>query len=499
MIEKVSNILLIQSLGELDQPSGFMRTCSLEPLALEYLESAIEEIGFSPHLYFGNIDTKKIIADINTLKPLAICFSVYTYQYEQTLKIIAEIKQKIRYRPYIILGGYHSTAMPFSVIENKNIDFVVIGEGEKTIQELLIALKNNNDISSIKGIAYKKNNKPVFTKARERIKNIDSIPLPKRHLDILANTGQYQITYPSPSKQQNVAQVSYSRGCPYSCEFCASENTWGRSVYWRDPKKVLDEIEMLHEKYGTNLIYFPDLTFNVNRQKVFDICNEFIKRDLPIHWWGLFRLDKLDREMIYALKEAKCVKLSIGIETSDNKVAQSVKGEYFLNLDKDRKMLSLANELGLILKAFLIIGFLTDTKERILNTLDYLFEIPIDEIRVTFITPFPGTAIWTDYCKKNVLKDNLSWNDFTTEHPIIKHSILSDTDLIKLRLNLVSNFYLDPRYLNRIADKINNHPHLKDSYFEYFKFLQVKEIFKNSSFDYELLKSKIHSTNGIVI
>lgn len=490
------NIFLIQSLGKLDQPSGFMRTCSLEPLALEYLESSVEEIGFNPELFFGKIDIEDLLLQIEKQRPFAVCFSVYTYQYIFSLEIADRIKnlaKKLDYSPYIIFGGYHPTALPDETILNQSVDFVVIGEGEKTLQELIICLANRSELSRVKGILYEQSGQIIKTEVRERIKDIDDIPLPKRHLSILANTGQYQITYPPPSMQVNVAQVAYSRGCPFSCNFCSSENTWGKNVIWRDPIKVLDEIEMLHEKYGTNLIYFPDLTFNVNEKKVFEICDEFKKRNLPVWWWGLFRLDRLSKDMLIALKEAKCVKLSIGVETVDDDIAHNVKGDYSLVKEDYLEILRYADEIGLIIKAFLIVGFLHDTKDKILGYLEGLFELPLDEIRVTFITPFPGTKIWRDYKENYIDFKMTNWENFTTEEPIILHPSLSNKELIDLRHQLVRDFYLNPKYLEHIANKICSHPNLRDSYLEYLKFLQVKDIFNNNSFDYELLLSKINS------
>jgi radical SAM superfamily enzyme YgiQ (UPF0313 family) len=372
--------------------------------------------------------------------------------------------------------------MPEEIIKNTAIDFVVVREGEETFKELVSAIKDGKKFNTIKGIWYK-NPDPHFTGIRNRIKNIDLLPLPQRHKTILANAGQYQITYPAPSKQKNVAQVTYSRGCPYSCSFCSSENMWGKgegSVIWRNPSRVLDEIAILYNQYGTNLIYFPDLTFNVNKKKVEEICNEFIKRNLPVYWWGLFRLDQLDDKILDALKESKCVKLSIGFETNDID-AVKVKGDYSIHRDKYMEILNKANDIGLIIKAFLIIGFPDDTEEKIRSYKDFILNVPVDEIRVTFITPFPGTAIWEEYRQNGILPKDVNFDDFTTENPVINHRFLTNEKLIALRAEIVSDFYLNEKYAEHVINKVSKHPHLKDSFAEYFQFLEKKgEIPKNT-------------------
>jgi radical SAM superfamily enzyme YgiQ (UPF0313 family) len=366
--------------------------------------------------------------------------------------------------------------MPETVVMNEQVDFVIAGEGEITLQELIIALISNRDITNVKGIWYKDNKAiPSQTKQRERIENIDRIPLPVRCREILNRAIQYQVAYPAPSKQVAVAQVAYSRGCPYSCSFCSSKNMWGEKVIWRSPTEVLDEIEGLHREFGTNLIYFPDLTFNVNEDKVLTICDEFIRRDLPVHWWGLFRLDRLTVEMLHKLKAAKCFKLSIGFERVGGD-ATEVKGNYHVGEKYCKHILQVANDIGLIIKAFLIIGFPDDTTETILRYKDFLLENKIDEVRVTFITPFPGTQTWNDYQRQGFLHGDYDLSRFTTEMPVINHPHLDDDTLIKLRSDIVLGFYHDARYIDHITLKTAKHPYLKNSYLEYLRFLHEKDI-----------------------
>ena len=442
---------------------------------MEYLQATLKQINVESLLFYGKIEENAIFQAIENHEVIAVGFSVYSYQYAYCLELAALIKTKYKDMP-IIFGGYHPSAMPEIVIENEQVDFVITGEGEITFQELITALICKQDTTSVKGIWYKGNKAvPMQTKTRERIENIDKIPLPVRHRDILSHAIQYQIAYPAPSKQVAVAQVAYSRGCPYACSFCSSKNMWGEKVIWRSPVEVLNEIETLHIKFGTNLIYFPDLTFNVNEDKVHAICDEFIRRNLPVHWWGLFRLDRLTVEMLHKLKAAKCFKLSIGFERVGVS-ATNVKGNYYVEEEHCRHILQVANDIGMLIKAFLIIGFPDDTIETIRQYKDFLLENKIDEIRVTFITPFPGTQTWNDYHREGFLTGDYDLSRFTTEMPVIHHPHLDDDTLIKLRSELVLGFYHDTRYVDHIIQKTTKHPHLKHSYLEYLRFLDEKGI-----------------------
>ena len=276
----------------------------------------------------GEIQEEEFLAYIENMRPFVIGFSVYTYAYDECLFLAKLAKKKAKelgYNLRTVFGGYHPSALPQKVLEESAVDIVVIGEGETTFSELLNLLSRNEDLAHVAGIAYRDNGEMIHTPHRERIKNLEILPMPKRYLKHLEQGKQYQITYPPASEQMCVAQVAYSRGCPFSCSFCSSANIWGRRVFWRSPEHVLDEIEMLVNKFGTNLVYFPDLTFNVDKQKVFDICDEFKKRNLPVHWWGLFRSDLLDAEVLEALVSANCVKISLGLESADDNTAQDRK------------------------------------------------------------------------------------------------------------------------------------------------------------------------------
>jgi len=472
-------VIFIQSLGDIVKIDSF-RTNIPEPLSLEYFQSMLEQIDVKSSIYYGKINEEELFHELLSDSVIAVGFSVYTYQYPYSLELSKKIKSVFKKQnkkePVIIFGGYHPSALPEIVIQEESIDIVVKGEGEFALLDIIKRLTKKESVSDVNGIWYKDNNgTPVKTNNRERNKYIDEIPFPKRDLKFLSNSNLYQIVYPPISQQKRVAQVLYSRGCPFSCVYCTSKNMWGNEVIWRKPEKVFDEIEYLYNEYGTNLLFFPDLTFNLDKKKVFDICNEFVKRNLPVHWSAFFRLDRLDSEMLCAIKEAKCTKIHLGIET-DSINADNLKGDYNIHNDDYYNILNTADDIGLMIRGYFIIGFQNDTIEKIRNYNNFLRTIPIDEIIVSFITPFPGTKIWDEYNQNNLPTD-CDFSEFTVDTPVINHPTLSKQQLLDLRLEVVQNFYLDTSYQNRILGKIAKYPHLQDSYFEYFKFLEDSGVF----------------------
>lgn len=467
-------VLLVQPLGALSKPNFFLRSCYLEPLALEYLGAALERDGHIIRIEYGNITPESFKEWFLDFHPHVVGYSGYTYTFQCCLEL-ARLAKALNPETINIFGGYHPTAVPQMASESE-IDYVVIGEGERILCYLVNAIAEQRTTKSINGIAYKDENKVVINPPQTRIRNLDGLPLPLRNENILKSTKQYQIAFPPPSNQVAVAQVTFARGCPFGCYFCSSENMWGREVYWRDPIKVVDEIESLHEAYGTNLVYFPDLTFNVNLSRVRVICNELIKRNLPVHWWALFRVDNITDEILHLLKEAKCVKLSFGIESPNAHTIQRIKGKANYDWDKALDVFRRADRLGLIVRSFFMIGFPWETPADFFSYKSFLEESAIDELRITFSTPFPGTKYY-QFCQANQLLLSSDYGDFTSEIPIIRNKDMNAGDLIELRNMLKRAFYCSNIYQERIFNKVKKFPHLRNSWIEYFEFLFTQGVY----------------------
>ena len=163
--------------------------------------------------------------------------------------------------------------------------------------------------------------------------------------------------YPPPEQQIKTAQILTSRGCHFSCTFCASANMFGRKVFYRSPDNVIEEIECLQKTMGTNTLCFSDLNFALNKKYLRELCNRLKCLKPMISWMAECHLKNLDEESIVLMAEAGCKKIAIGVERLDDYSLQKAKPSAAGLKDHLKKLLNLLDQAGIITRAFLLLGF----------------------------------------------------------------------------------------------------------------------------------------------
>ncbi|MEO0127658.1 MAG: radical SAM protein [candidate division WOR-3 bacterium] len=457
------------------KPGTFLRHSSIEPLAIEYIGAIAKAEGCEVKIIQQQQKSdEEMLQEIINFSPQLVGFSVMTYNYPASLTLARKIKQ---YNPKIltVFGGYHPSFFPEIVKENA-IDFVIIGEGEETFKEFLQSLNSDTNFKKVKGLAFY-DGKIHINEPRERIKDLDLLPNPLRDYNILKECRISGLNYPPLSKQNSVAQVLYSRGCPHNCTFCCSPFLYSRKVFFRSPEKVVDEMQEIREKYGTNYFYFADLSFNLNKQRVIALCNEIKKRKINTNWFCMCRVDNIDQELLRIMKDAGCSRIGFGIDALYEKTLNKVKPGQKITMDKAKMALELTNSMGIIIRTFIIIGYSWETKEDLENTKEILKTLPIDELRIGLLTPLPGSAIYEEFKKEGlILTDDFS--KYTTEEYIIKNPDFTPEAMAEFREKLFREFYQSKECEKRKREKLKKYPHLKQSYDEFFEFLNEKGILR---------------------
>lgn len=457
----------------------FTRKNNFEPLGLQSIAAIAVGRGYSVNIYQQDGQIEDSVFFDEVLKDSPDIIAAYTMAYNfNSSKDLAEEAKRQNSNINIVFGGPHVSSCPQSLedlLRNGTIDFGIRGEGDYSFNNLADSIDNPDlDIS---GLVYLENGKLKINPHQNRIKNLDNLPFALRNTDILNKTKIGSIMYPNKANQISPATIAYSRGCPFSCSFCDSKNIWGSNVYWRSPKNVVDEMQELKEKYGTNTVFFSDLTFNANPDKVHELCDEISDRNLGIDWYVLARAATPDgsraligKDLLSHMKDAGCNKIGWGIES----VIPEVQAKFNKRIPNEliKEIIQEGHELGILNKALLILG---DTKyespETVKRTIDLLKEITFDEVRTSFLTPFPGSPLYKE-AKENGDLLTEDWSDFDTNKPILRCDNFTPEELIEARKKITSEYYQSKEHNDMISKKMKKFPELKPSYEEHIGFLK---------------------------
>lgn len=364
-----------------------------QPLGLAYLAAVLEKerhqvkIIDAPPLGYTISD---IIREVKDFSPDVVGLTTVTVDFYKAIKIACQIKKNLGCP--VIIGGPHLTADPENSMKQKCFDYGIIGEGEKTIIELVEKIRKNDleNLDKIKGIIYRHQGKIIKTQPRPFIKNLDTIPFPARHL--LPPLEKYHPT-PASYKKLPVGSITTSRGCPFQCIFC-DRSIFGNNYRFRSPKNVVDELEILVRDFGAQEVRFWDDTFNANPERVVEICQEMIKRKLDIPWTCLARVNFVDQETLGWMKKAGCWQISYGIESGNPEVLKIIKKG--LTKEMVRQALKLTKKAGIGIRGFFIFGLPGDTKKTMQETIDFAKSLSLDVANFYITMPFPGTELYRE-------------------------------------------------------------------------------------------------------
>jgi anaerobic magnesium-protoporphyrin IX monomethyl ester cyclase len=283
------------------------------PLGILYIAAILRKHGYKisfVDLTFGNFhDIKKelLSTDIIGISAASALFGSAS----KVANYIKEIDQDLT----CIIGGPHATAFPQDCLE-KGFDIAVIGEGERTIIDLLNAIEKNKPLQDVAGIVFRKSDNLIYTRPRALIPNLDELPFPARDLI------DHKRYFASGVEHTLIA----SRGCPYNCIYCKPmiDKLFGRRVRMRSPFNVIDELEMLCKDYKHEVkargVVFVDDVFTINRKWIESFCAEIKKRKLEVRWSCQTRVNLADEKVFRMMKSAGCYLIEFGVESGSQRI-----------------------------------------------------------------------------------------------------------------------------------------------------------------------------------
>lgn len=386
------------------------------------------------------LDYSSLQAKIASIQPDVVGITAMTMTMVDvinTANVVKEIDDTVK----VVLGGPHVNLFPDETIKLKNIDYLVLGEGEVVFADLINAIDEKSELRKTPGLVFENNRKIINTGQRSLISNLDELPFPARHLV------PYKKYTSLLSKGGVVTTVFTSRGCPFKCSFCDRPHL-GKIFRARSSVNVVDELEAC-TKLGIYEFLIYDDTFTVNKRRVIDICNEIIRRKLNISWDIRARVDTVNEEVIAHLKKAGCQGIHYGVETGTDKILKILnKG---ITINQVKEVFNLTRKYSIPMLAYFMIGSPKETLEDIYQTFKLMKDLNPDYVHITILTPFPGTKIYFDGLRSGVIKKDY-WREFAknpTSDFVPPHWVEKFTrdELHELLVKGYKSFYFRPSYI----------------------------------------------------
>jgi radical SAM superfamily enzyme YgiQ (UPF0313 family) len=241
--------------------------------------------------------------------------------------------------------------------------------------------------------------------------------------------------------------VISSRGCPFRCYFCASSRIFGG--YWRgrSPRNVVEEIKLIHDKFGVKNIEFVDDTFTLNERRVEEICDEILRERLDISWGASSRVDSVNRELAEKMRRAGCWVVYLGIESASQEILDATGKRITMN--QIAKAVRILKEAGIQVLGSFILGFPEETIETAEQTITLAKKLDLDYAQFSILTPYPGTPLY-EYAKQNNMLLTRDWSKFTAIEPVMKLKNITPTQLKSLLEKAYLTFYVRPKMLWRL-------------------------------------------------
>ena len=435
----------------------------IPPLGIGYIARALERVGYEveilncPKEKFSLLDFechfKTQIPDI-----LGITMFSHDLQYAGKMFDIAKAHNK---STITVAGGPHPSCMPKETLGLfLNLDFVVRGEGEVTVPRLIEVLSLREKLNDIPNLVWRDEAGNIVVNKQQHIENLDSLEMPAWNL---MGLNSYPKVPPTLLfKKQPFAPISVTRGCPFSCTFCAA-HIHGRKIRSRSIDNVLMEIDLLYRDYGIREFYIVDDNFTADKAMVKKFCSEIINRKYDIAFCNPngVRLDTLDMEMLTLMKKAGWYYLSVGIESGSQPVLNHMKKRN--NITLVREKVSLIRKAGLEVYGFFIIGYPTETFEDIKKTVNLALELDLIGANFSCFHPLPGTAIFEMLVQNGKIKREKFTELFNSTYADVAYS--PDNNPVKtlksIQRKAILRFYSRPRIIFKNLMYLKSVAHLR--------------------------------------
>jgi radical SAM superfamily enzyme YgiQ (UPF0313 family) len=414
-----------------------------QPLGTLYVASALMEAGnevrFLNGAFLGHEEIRSALKDF---EPQIVGLYSTTFGWKRACAMARAIKKEIK-ETFIVAGGPYPIAIKGDCLKDcEAIDAVVTGEGERTMVDLAEAIKDNAELSRVKGLVYRTDGHIIENPPMPLIDDLDSLPFPAREL-----LGRPDLYIPPPAtyRRKPVAVIITSRGCNRRCIFCFQIDRYReKGIRYRSVHNVIKEIEHCLAQ-GYREIKFIDDTLASDYGRALELAEEIKHKKLDFTWFASACVNQVDRRLLRAFKEAGCWAILMGAESGVQKNLNTLRKG--ITLEQIKTAVRIAKEEGLKVFTPFLIGIPGETYEEALQTIEFACELDPDVANFHALTPFPGTELYDMANEYGHISTDLE--DYTYQGAAFVPRSMTREEIIKLRQIAFRRFYSRPRFLLR--------------------------------------------------
>lgn len=375
-----------------------------------YIAGVLEEAGYDVEVvptHVLGLEWGQIADKIRADRPDVIGITTTTENRFLSFRL-AEVAKQAHPSAFTIMGGPHFNGTGIDTLEHiRAVDAVCEGEGEETMLETVQAIEASGSLESVAGLTWR-NGKITRNPKRALMRDLSTMPMPARHLEPMERY-PFLMDVPGVGKVPG-GNIMTSRGCPFTCKFCATPTNWGRKMRAITPLQVVDEMQLLKEKYGAQAIWFYDDTFNYSPKRVYEICDEMERRKLHMHWWCEVRVDVMDRALLARMHECGLFGVGFGIESANERVSRDIITKR-ATLDQAYDVIDWCNELGMVPSAFFVFSHPTETWAEAQETISVIEKVRNRaDASMSILHVYPGTPIEERAREEGQLPKDFSWS-----------------------------------------------------------------------------------------
>ena len=380
-------------------------------LGLMYLSAALRRAGYTVrHIDHTFLERREVLAEIDRLKPAVIGIYCMITMQDEAFSLASDVRGKA----LTVVGGPYPSGEVEPFLDR--FDLVAIGEGEETIVEIMRHLDDRR-FEEVRGLAFKRDGEVVRTEPRVRTKDMSALPLPYR--GDLPNHAY--IAYWRRHWKDATTPLMSTRGCPFRCEFC-HKSVFGDLFSARPAESVVAEMREIAE-LGYDHVWMSDDLFTLNYKRTFALAEAIEAARLPLTWECLSRVTHVDFELFSQMKRAGCKRVFFGIESGDEGVLKQMqKG---ITPAQAQATVEACVRAGIKAAGFFMVGYLGETPDSLLRTIQFSSRLPLDYVSYTIAYPLPGTRFYERVQDRRAMGE---W------HQVRHNRLLFNTDFSERKL-----------------------------------------------------------------